>query len=157
MTKAQISTYLDTLGLTFAMSTRIESLIANCESITQQPVDDIVVSEYISDDVGRVFESVLCFTDNLIMEARIASDEGDQFDFVPLRRSVRHWVVTAKDYRLGNSSDSSRLSIEVWLADERVARFRASGRNCEHLMRVSIARILPNLAPLAAEPTTPDI
>ncbi len=147
---ARVATYLDSLGLTEAMRFRIESLITNYEELLDDELGDVILSEYISDDVGRVFESVWAFTDDLIMEAPVASDEGDQFDFVPLRRSVRHWVIKAKDYRRGAAEDTSRLSMEVWLADERVARLRASGRNCDHLMTVGRARILQNLAPLAS-------
>lgn len=147
-----IADYLDTLGLTEAMRFRIESLVANYETILHQSLDDVVISEYISDDVGRVFESMWAFADGLIMEARIASDdEGDQFDFVPLRHSVRHWVVRSKDFRPGNFTDSSRLSMEVWLADERVGRLRASGRNCDQMMAICLTRVLPNLASRAAE------
>ena len=146
-----VAAYLERLGLTDTLRTRVNELIDTYEAVLGLRLEDVFVSEYTSDEAGRVFESVWAFTDELVMEAKIPDMDGDQFDFVPLRHSVRHWVVRKKDYQFNAADASSRLSMEVWLADNRVGNLRASWENCDHLYDLGLRRVLPNVASLASE------
>lgn len=141
----RVSGYLDTLGLTESLRFRVESLIARCELVLGSEPSAVIVSEYVSDDVGRVFESVFAFTDSFLLEAQVAEEPSDQVDIVPLKGRVRHWILTASRYDLRTASNESRLSTEVWLDANRLATIRASGQNCDHLVRVGLEFIRPNL------------
>lgn len=145
-----VEAYFASLGLTDALSDRFATLVALHERITQTPVEDVFASEYVSDEIGRVFESLWLFSGDLAMEAQTSIEDGDRFDLVPVRRSVRHWIVEMRDFDLVTATENSRMSMEVWLADNRVGTLRASGANCEQLFRIGAERIRPNLAPLAS-------
>ena len=145
-----ISSYLSSLGMSRPVEERVLQLLADYRELLGAEIKDAFISEYVSGEAGRVFESLFAFTDELIMEAKISEEAGDRLDFVPLRRSVRHWIIEKRDYDLRTAEEPSRISMEVWLADSRVANLRASGPNCAALVRIGATYIRPNLAALSS-------
>ena len=138
--------YLDSLGLTDELRFRIEVLIARCEHLLGSEATAVFASEYVAEDVGRVYESVFAFTPDFMMEAQVAQEPQEQVDIVPLRASVKHWIINTSHYDLRTANDQSRVSTNVWLAEDRVATLRASGRNCDNLLAVGLEFIRPNVA-----------
>jgi len=138
--------YLDSLGLTETLRFRLEVLAARCELILGTEPSAVFASEYISQEAGRVYESLFAFTADFVSEAQVAEEPSDQIDIVPLRSSVRHWILNSTHFDLRTAGDESRLSMDVWLADNRVATLRASGRNCDRLLELGLELIRPNIA-----------
>lgn len=143
--------YLESLGATDALLNRIRSLVRTYEEVLGAVVEDVFVSEYVSKEAGRIFEGLWVFTRALIGEAQIPEDTGDHLDVVPLHKSVHHMIVEKQAYNMKRAAHNSRLTIEVWFSAQRVGTMRATGRNCDHLWRLTKAYLRPNLvAPIPA-------
>ena len=143
---ARVAQYLDSLRLTEELRFRFEVLVARCELLLGTEATAVFASEYIAEDVGRVYESLFAFTSAFMMEAQVAQEPLDQVDIVPIRASVKHWILSTTNYDLRHAGEDSRASADVWLAENRVATLRASGRNCDNLLALSIEFIRPNVA-----------
>jgi hypothetical protein len=142
--------YLELVGSPKAIQERAESLLAVYESLGVQP-SGFFLSEYRQEDGSPVHQSLWLFTDDLAMEAKLPTTGGEQFDFVPLARAIRHLVVEATDYDFAKASDESRMRVEVWFDGQRLGELRASASNCDLLMTVVGRYLLPNVAPLATD------
>lgn len=144
--KDTVTTYLDSLDAPESLRFRFEVLVARCELLLQDQADAVFASEYVTAEGARVFESIFAFTEGFLTEARVAEEPEDQVDLVPLRHNVHHWILNTSAFDLRQATDLSRASMDVWLAENRVATLRASKRNCNALMEIGLRYVRPNVA-----------
>ena len=146
-TDEALNEYLADLGAPENLQARIASLLRAYSSLLPEPVEAHFVSEYVGQDEARTFESLWLFSRTFVMEAQLLGADEDQFDFVPYRANVRHVVIRKREFDFDATSAASRMSVEVWLADQRYGIFKSTGDNCGALLQILRDYLLPNAAP----------
>lgn len=128
-----------------AARVRIKRAVATHDSLAEDPLIDVVVSEVASGELGRVHESVWLFSTRFAMEASLLDADEDDLDFVPLPRGIRHIIVKSRSYDWRKPNVKSRLRAEVWFSDTRYGEIKASEANCNWLRDVLARTLLPNV------------
>jgi hypothetical protein len=62
--------YLTAMGFTESLFERVETIIQSLENICVDEIKDIHVSDFITDDGSRDYDSLWLFSDNFAMEAK---------------------------------------------------------------------------------------
>ena len=147
--------YLDAMGAPELLLSRIELLIGAYVELLPESIAAHFVSEYLDEADQRTFESLWLFSDHFAMEAKLLGADEDQFDFVPHKSGVRHVVVRKRGFDLREADSGSRMSIEVWFADQRYGILKATGANCEALTAILRDHLLPNSCASDPSATSP--
>lgn len=143
----EFNDYLKSIGLKEVSIKRIEDIYQFYEEILKKlddEVQDIFVTDYISKDETREYESLWFFSQNYCMEAKLFLSQ-DNFDIAPGKKVA--WIqVKKQDYDFVKANEKSRLFIKyLFNTAAGVASFKASKENCDYLKEIYLRRILPNL------------
>lgn len=137
--------YLRTVGMTKPLIDRAAVIYDFYRQIVKGPIPGICVSEYITDENQRNYESLWFFTPRLAMEAK-SFLTGDDFDLTPLQRIVRIQY-RKEEYDFKKATERSRLHVSCQDDAAISYNLKASGINCDHLKDISTRFLLPNLKP----------
>ena len=132
MENKQISDYLATVGITGDLAKRVHSVYSFYSEQLNLVVTDMFVSEYLTQDGTREYDSLWFFTEDFMMEAkRFVKD--DNFDLAPIKGRVKHIVISKEDYDFKAATIKSRMNLFVSLETEISGDLKASRENCDHL------------------------
>ena len=109
--------------------------------------DDVFVST--TDSGGVLNLTAWLFTPRLVVQIRNPLDRDRiQYEMAPFENAVDWIRLNARKFDLENSSDDSQLELEFSTADGLTQELSATGKGCDHLMRVYRDRFLSNFKTL---------
>jgi len=129
------------------LSKQAEDLHSECQSLfPEQPIRDIFLAEYLTSEGSRQYGCLHYFTSTRVFEI-------ESFESKPVIWCAALEPVTLKlakqDFDLQCATDSSRLNARVgWTRNDFVLDMKASGKNCEDLMKVLRTYFLPQVVAL---------
>jgi hypothetical protein len=144
MIQADFIAYLDELEVSTPVRARALAVFGFYASVLGDRIRDAFLSEYVLEDAGRQFESVWLFSDDMVMEGALSTE--DHADFLPHKRAVRYCVLKRHDYDFEYATEASRMTIEIWFDDNRFGELKASSGNCRKLKEIALDHIMPNIA-----------
>lgn len=135
MDDQQINDYLAAIDITGTLAERVHSVYAFYSEQLNLEVTDMFVSEYLTQDGTREFDSLWFFTEDFMMEAkRFVRD--DNFDLAPIKGRVKYIVISKEDYDFKAATTKSRMNLTVSLETAVSGDFKASRGNCDHLKHI---------------------
>lgn len=141
--KTEFLDYLTKIGISSSLTSRIEEIAYFYSKCINEELEDIFVTDIITQDNSRIYENLWFFSKSYIMEARSFISSND-FDCMNFNNLVK-WDILSKEYDFAKATESSRLNIELSFAEKFEASFKASKENCDFLFNVFTKRIKQNL------------
>jgi len=141
--KNEFIEYLKSIGLTEPIIGRIEHIYQFYKEISSDEIRDIFVTEYIKEDGSREYENLWFFSSKCCMEAKLFITKDD-FDVAPMRNDVMYLRIQKQDYDFEKATEKSRIQLRFDLSYVR-GILKASKENCDHLKRILLEYILPNV------------
>ena len=141
---ARLNKYLSSVGIKGKLAERVKSIHDFYSNGLKIPVADIVVSEYLTDDGSRNYDSVWFFSPGYVMEAKRFTKDDD-FDVGVLSKSVAYVQITKVDYDFVQANPKSRMALHAAFgpADYTIT-IKVSGENCDNLRDIAIKYIISN-------------
>ena len=129
------------------VGTVFDCLLKN--SVPKEVPEEVFVST--SDSGGVLNVTVWLFTPRLVVQIRNPLDKDRiQYEMAPFKDAVDWIRLNARKFDLNNSSDDSELELEFTTADGLSQELSATGKGCDHLMRVYRDMFLANFKTLSA-------
>jgi S-adenosylmethionine synthetase len=143
--KKEFLEYLKEMGFTESIFERVEAIIACFEQICCDEIKDIHVSDFVTGDGSREYDSLWLFSDRCAMEAKQFLTT-ENFDITPIKKAIRRWGFKKKDYDFSKATESSRIHLifHSYSMDVHGA-IKASKKNCDHLKYIALKYFKPNL------------
>jgi hypothetical protein len=148
--KKEFEDYLRSVGITDALLPRIEFQLKNIETITQESIEQIIVSEYIQEDGSKYYESLRTFTRSLCVNLHNFL-QNENYAIWNLARffstSDATIMIRVENFDFKTSLPSSRLVFECWRENpEFTITMKTSGHNCKHFVdNIFLKCILPRI------------
>lgn len=131
--KEEFSAYLEELGMGNPFKERIDQLINNYSQLTDQPIDEIFVSEYRDNDGTKHYETLVLFTQSHVFETEHFLTEPRLWVAAYINK-IAHVEITFSEYDFLNATAASRLSCVLrWDPGNFILRLKATGPNCNRL------------------------
>ncbi len=142
--RREFNEYLKSVGLTSPLLKRAEAIHDFYSRVCKEQVKDIFVSEHVTQDGSRTYESLWFFSADSAMEAH-SFPSRDEFDSTPIRECVVYWRINKENYDLSTAASESRLHVHFQFDSGVQGDLKASGPNCDHLRMVFEKYMLPNV------------
>jgi len=146
--KAEFVEYIKAIGLTETLTHRVHAFHDFCRVVCPDEIERIFISEYITQEGGRVFESVWFISNMYAMEAKEFAVKED-YDIALVSQPIGYLSVQMQDYDLSKATEKSRLTIKVILSGVGLAGtsggMKASKENCDFLWKLIREYFLPKL------------
>ncbi len=145
--RGEFTEYLDSIGVTRTAKKQIRTIHDFYQIVCPEEITGIFVTDFVNEEGTREYENLWFFSETLIMEAKnfLSTDE---FDMVPLTKTIARWEVKRHDYDFEAATERSRLSLSFTLGQSGLgvqANLKASGENCDYLKHILITYVIPNL------------
>ena len=133
--KKKFRTYLASMKMTGTLIARVTEVFKFCQQICPETIQDILVTEYVTGDKKREYETLICFSENFAVEA--ASFVSDEVvELLSLDPPMPMSELQKSNYNFEKASEESRLRITSYLASHSgttlIISIKASGGNCDH-------------------------
>jgi len=142
--KKEFTKYLNDVGITKALHKRIETIYEFYSGICPDEIIDIFVTDYITKDKEREYESIWFFSEKYCMEAK-QFIKNDDFDITPMQNRIYYWNIKINDYDFKKATEKSRLHLRFDMDTMIRAEFKAAKENCDYLRDIILKYIIPNL------------
>jgi len=142
--KKEFTKYLKEIGMSNTLCKRVEEIYEFYKEVCPEEITGIFVTDYIQLRVSREYENLWFFSSNYCMEAKDFQIEDD-FDMETIQNRVNHWEIKKENYDFKKAIGKSRIHLEVGLDVTRGCEFKASKENCDHLKKIFLKYIVPNL------------
>jgi len=142
--KEEFKKYLESIGITEALSNRIETIYEFYREICPDEITNIFVTDYIKEDGTRENENLWFFSQKYAMEAKLFI-EKDDFDISPIRNRIYYWIVQKQNYDFKKAGEKSRLYLKFSLDTGVSGELKASKENCDYLRNIIREYIVANL------------
>jgi hypothetical protein len=136
--------YLESIGITGTLVNRIESILSFYQDICSSKIEDIFVSEYLTEDGLRQYENLWLFSKKSAMEAK-QFVTGDNYDDSVFNKKIIRWELSKIDYDFNKATEKSRAFLNIMIGGAVSGVFKASKENCDQLLMVFKKHILPNM------------
>lgn len=145
--KKEIIEYLESIGLTGPLLTRVETAYNFYTKYVGVNIEDAFVSEFVNKDGSRVYESLWFFNAKSSFEVTAFMTDED-YDSDILNKAVNTYRIklTFFDIISNISNDNSRMTLDFGFKYDRVGSMKASKDNCKQLSMIFKKYILPNYA-----------
>jgi Flp pilus assembly CpaF family ATPase len=138
------------LGLGKPLVDRATTAFKFWDRLLPDGIEDVFVSEYVSDEGDRTYDSLWFLTHDFMIEAH-QFVTLDNADIVPLPPRIGRIEVDRRDFELDRATERSRMTVEITLGppavDALTGTLRASGDNCLKLQELVEKYFLPSLLP----------
>lgn len=143
--EAKFKVYLETIGITGALLSKVETIALFYSELLGYKLDDIFVSEYLNQDGSRVYEGLWFFNKEYCFEAKFFASEED-FDSDKMTNSVTYFNLKKSEYDIitNNPTDKSRATLIFGLKLPRHGELKATKENCKQLRHIFLTYIHPN-------------
>lgn len=143
--KPEFTAYLKQLGATKPIQDRVEYLYCLCKNIFPGKIFiDIFIDEYLNQDKSRQYTGLTFYSNdfNFSIENFLVSERIE----VTHHRKVQNCVaITLQNFDFKKANDQSLMTIELIYDSTPKGYYRASQKNCEHLVRMFKKYIKPAL------------
>ena len=136
--------YLKDIGMAEPLIERVSAIYDFYTKVLEVDIEHILVTDTISEDNTRSFDSVWFFTAMHCLEAHRFVHE-DSFDFSLTPRFV-YWRAEKTSYDFEKATTESRMKLTI-SSETITGELRASGKNCDYLRDVLLKWILPRSLP----------
>ena len=140
----RFKSYLKSIGITATLVNKIESILSFYKDICSYKIEDIFVSEYLTEDGSRQYENLWLFSKKSAMEAK-QFVSTDNYDDTVFNKKIIRWDLSKTDYDFKNATEKSRAFLNVMIQDGVSGVFKASKENCDQLLMIFKKHILPNM------------
>ena len=142
--KEEFIEYLKSIGLTETLCKRIETIYEFYNDVCPDEITGIFVTDYITRDGSREYETLWFFSEKYAMEAK-QFIKKDDFDITPIKNRIQYWRIEKQNYDFKKATEKSRLYLEFTLDTGISGDFKASKENCDYLRNIILKYVLPNL------------
>lgn len=144
---SKFSDYYKSLGMGKLLIKKMSALHDQINSIMGDQPQDVVISEYVTEDGERQYTTVLLFTNKFVYEIENFISDSPKIWIAKLVKNIAYIALTPKDYNLMNVTKASRLNLECrWPQGLNfILDIKTSGDNCKHLLEILNKYIKPNL------------
>jgi len=143
--KIEFARYTEAISLSATLTEKVGSICEFWSAISPEEAKWMFISDYLTKEGERVFESVFLASENFIMEAKQFVSSED-FDFVFVR-----WVYGAElkkqEYDLKQATEKSRLNIHIYCPEGANFDMKASKENCAYLWAFFREYVRPRFHP----------
>ena len=146
--KKELQQYLRDIGVTMALDSRIEEILGLYAKQLGGEPEDILVSEYVTSDGTREYESLWFFSKKYVGEAKEFIKDYN-VDITPIESRIRHLRFTKLAYDFQEATSSSRLSVQFSIDSGISGQLKASGKNCDYLRDILAKYLRPNMKQMA--------
>ena len=137
--------YLEDIGfVSKPFVNRIKPLLDIASKMCPTEITDIIITNYIKNDLTIEFQSLWFFSDKYCLEAKEFLTKVD-LDIAFFFESVKYWNIKLENYNYKKAFANSKILLEVGLLQGVELEFRAEGRNCDYLRNIINKYIKPNL------------
>ena len=147
MTIKKFAEYLESTGMTKTALARAEEVISFYVDNCPEKIERVFITDYVTEEGSREFESLWLFSPSLLMEASNFLSQDD-FDFASVDTGITRLVTRKENYDFRQADGKSRLNVEFSLGTQISGQLKASGRNCDYLRDVLKQILLPKLTNL---------
>lgn len=145
--KDEFKNYLESVGITSkVVLERVEEILGLVVETKLMPqVDDIYVGEYLQSDGARVYDSLLLFKGDRIVQA-VDFLERDVFRIEHTWGQLRSLEVEAQDYDFKKATVKSHLKVRAHaLRDELLVDGEGTRENCDQLKYIMLKYWMPSM------------
>lgn len=137
--------YLESIGITAPLTDKVENAYNFYHKFLDYTIDDLFISEYLTEDGSKIYEGLWFFNSEFCFEAKSFVTQED-FDSDKIINKVRSFTLKKNEYDIieNKHNDGSRLYIEFTLDNLRTGILKASRNNCLKLRDVFFKYIHPN-------------
>jgi hypothetical protein len=137
--------YLHSIGMAEIFCERTEFVISLCNKIYEGKISEIFVNDYTDKDGIRNYPSLWLFRESgFVNELKNFLTEFS-CDALFLINNLSYWEIKALEYDLENSSDKSRLLLNIRFHNNCSGTFQGSKSNCDKLAKIFKELIVPNM------------
>lgn len=136
--------YLENIGLTKLYSERVIKIYNFYQENCPELIEDIFITDYITEEGLREYENLWFFSANYIMEAK-GFIKNDDLDIDVLTGNVVSWRLMKDKFDLKEEpTDQSRMNLIVSLNRRSYCDLKASRENCQYLVEIFNRYVKPN-------------
>lgn len=141
--KPEFRAYLTDIGASSVLIDRANEILAFYEKVHSPEIDDLFVSEFVTNEEERQWESLFLFSKGFILEAHDFMIKDD-FDIAKIDK-ILHVRVEKLNYDFEQASRDSRMKVYSLFSffSEAGVAIRASGRNCDYLKKIITKYLVP--------------
>ena len=142
-----LAEYLRSIGMGELLVGRVSALQHQFMEIANEPIEDVVVSEYVTENGQREYEGVVFFSPSFAYEVSKLMSDLPKMWIATLTKNIAYIELIPKDYDFHEITPASRLSFRCnWQQGSPFElAIKASSSNCPHLLRIIKQYIQPNL------------
>ena len=140
-------TYLESIGITGALTAKVEEVHNFYSQYLGCEINDIFVSEFINKDGSRVHENLWFFNQNFCYEAKLFNNQED-YDCDVIKDNINSFTIKKIDFNIvaNETNENSRMLLEFSFKNStRGGNMKASKENCRQLSIILKKYIQPNL------------
>lgn len=143
--------YLNDIDIdTRPLLNRVENHLHNCQLICPEEINDIFVSEFRDEANKRIYDAIVFFSENFIIEATNPFSQIQSYNISSFKNCIELIDIEALNYNINQKDrfeNDSRLKIKIGFAKRTplYGEFKASTNNCLHLVNLFFERFKPNM------------
>lgn len=142
----KIISYLKDMNMPSALMEIAQSFFEKQSKLLEhigETIDDIFISEYISDGRRR-YEGVWLFSKRVSIMFRFYSDDQDIL-LNRLQQNIFFINIKSRNYDFESGKENSELNVIYVAYENNIGNFKATEKNCDHLMYLLRKYFLMNL------------
>jgi hypothetical protein len=139
--KEEFLKYMQAISLSTTLTAKVQAVHDFYSGLCPEEIKWIYISDYLTKEGERVYESVYLFSENFAMEASQFAT-GENFDFAPIT-SVVYLEIKKQEYDLKRATEKSRLNLMFYFSEKAYLDMKASKENCDYLWSFFREYVLP--------------
>jgi len=130
--REEFKRYLDSVGLSLTLRERTAALYELFHELCPEEIKWIFVTDYITQEGTRDFESLWFFSEMYVMEAKQFT-HTDNLDMLLLERPISYWSLQKQNYDFKQATDKFRLFFNFRTSFQATGALKGSKENCDFL------------------------
>jgi hypothetical protein len=127
--------YLESIGIKGELLVKVESVYTFFDKYLGSKIDDVLVSEYINKEGGRVYENLWFFNSDFCYEAKQFNMQED-FDSCMIKNNIDYYSIKKTDFDIisDTTTNNSRMNLEFRFKNSAFGGdMKSSKENCKQL------------------------
>lgn len=138
--------YLEELGMGETLIKHVSKIEEQYEKSCEEPVLDLIVSEYITEAGAREYIRLVFFTANYVLETDKFITDTPTMWIAKYPKQIAFIKFEPKDYDFKDATSASRLNFDCkWSKFDFILELKATSKNCDHLHKIVNMYIMRNL------------
>jgi hypothetical protein len=136
--------YLQSIALSATLTERVRAIHDFYQPTIPDELKWIFITDYITQEGERIFDSLWFFTSRHAMEAKQFTSTDD-YDVAAFQTQMTYFRIRKQDYDLKKANDKSRLLLSFQVNSGVSGEIKASKENCDHLWQLVCDYFIPRL------------